>query len=426
MIQLNRLTAPDRKIIKNLSLPELIQVKLDNNIDLYLLEGGSQDVTKIDIYFPSGLVQAGKPLLASTTNNMLEEGTMSRSSAQISELFDYYGAYLGTNTSYHYSMVSLVTLTKYLDETLPLTAEIIRNPLFPDTELKIYLNKKRQEFLLDQEKVKMLASRKFNEILFGEDHPYGMNVQLPMFNSIHRDDLINFHQQYYSPKNCQIIVSGRPGKNYLSLLNSYLGNKNWESSSAIEVPFPDIKGSSKKKYSIEKMGALQAALRIGKPIITKDHKDFKGLQVLNTILGGYFSSRLMTTIREEKGYTYGISSYLASLKNSGFWVIATEVKNDVKEDAIGAIFVEMEKLRTTLIGPDELEIVKNFMLGDLLRNLDSPFSISDNIKGLLENNLDLSFYTQMVQVINEITPESILNLAQKYLQPDSFYTVIAG
>jgi zinc protease len=426
MDQINRQIAPSFKNTETLSLLPLEKSQLDNGIELLTLQGGTQDVTKIDIFFPAGLVQAGKPLLASTVNNLIEEGTTSKTSIQISESLDFYGAHLGQNASYHHSMISLVTLTKHLHQTLPIVADLIRNPIFPQSELDIYLNNKKQEFLLDIEKVKTLASRRFSNSVFGANHPYGMIVEPEIFDSIHRDELVHFHKQTYTPGNCQILIAGQPGNNYQQLFNQLFGDKDWLPITADDKIFPAIQPEDIKYHHVKKDGSLQAALRIGRSIITRDHPDFMNLQVLNTILGGYFGSRLMTTIREVKGYSYGISSYIVPLKHNGFWVISTEVKGESKEDAIKDIFHEMEILRTQPIGDEELELVKNFMIGDLVRHLDGPFAISDNIKGLLESNMDLNFYTQMVQSIKEITSSDILKLSIKYLNPEDFYTIVAG
>ncbi|MBN2167226.1 MAG: insulinase family protein [Marinilabiliaceae bacterium] len=424
---INRVIAPNAKQMEPLKLITPRFEKLNNGIQLYVIEGGTQDVTKVDIYFQAGLVQAGRPLLASTTSNLIEDGTRSRTSAQISEAIDFYGAHIGSNASYHNTSVSLITLTKYLPQTLEIVSDLIKNPIFPESEVEIYLKKKKQEFLLDQEKVKTLSARKFNTTIFGENHPYGMIVKKDMFNSIKRNDLVDFHNNTYTSNNCQIVLSGKPGNNYLTLLNINIGNNKWGSNTFVNhKQLPPIQSSAIKKHLIEKKDALQASLKIGRIIVTRDHKDFQDLQILNTILGGYFGSRLMKSIREEKGYTYGISSYIVPLKQAAYWVIATEVNNQVREDVISEIFNEIDKLRTKNVDKKELDIVKNYMLGDLLRNLDSPFSISDNLMGLMENNLDLTFYLNMVQSINNITPKRIRELAIQYLNPDDFITIIAG
>jgi zinc protease len=426
MTQLIRHIAPEYKGIDQLKLLPLEQTTLNNGIELFTLIGGSQEVTKIDLFSPSGLVQAGKPLLASSTNNLIEEGTTSRTSAQISEQLDFYGAHIGQSASYHHSMVSLVTLTKHLDDTLPIFADIIRNPVFPEKELSIYLNNKKMEFMVDSEKVRTLASRKFSNVIFGAQHPYGVVVEPALFDTIKRDDLVRFHQQTYTPANCQILVSGQPGKNFHQIINQLFGDTNWKPSVPIIKSFPDVQPHQERVHHVPKDGSVQSALRIGRKLFPRNHPDFMKIQVLNTILGGYFGSRLMTSIREEKGYTYGISSHVVPLKHSGFWVITTELKNEVREIAIEDIFHELSLLQNQKVSNDELQLVKNYMLGDLLRQIDGPFAICDQIKGLLENEMDLGFYSQMVETIKTITSDDLLSLAQRYLNRDDFYVVIAG
>jgi predicted Zn-dependent peptidase len=412
--------------IGNIPLLPVQQFTLDNGVNVQLLEAGSQEVTKIDILFPAGLVQAGKPLIASTVNNLLSEGTATLSSEQIAETFDFYGAYLGQQHNYHYSLVSLLTLTRYLPDTLPVLEEIIKNPIFPESEINIYLNKKRQEFIVDSEKVKTLASRKFNNVIFGEDHPYGIIPTLELFDQIERKDLVAFHKNHYNTANCKIIVAGQPGKDWLNQLNKYLGTEKIRNSKQPESLLPQIQPSTQHEHHIPHTGALQSAIKIGKPLFNRLHPDFLGITILNTILGGYFGSRLMKSIREEKGYTYGISSYVIPLKHHGFWTISTEVKAEVRNEAIKAILHEMNLLRSQQVTSEELELVKNYMLGELIRNFDGPFSTSENIRSLIENDLDLTYYNRFVETIHSITPQQIHELALKHLNPDDFYIISAG
>jgi predicted Zn-dependent peptidase len=412
--------------IGNIPLLPVQHFTLNNGVNVQLLEAGSQEVTKIDILFPAGLVQAGRPLIASTVNNLLSEGTPTLTSEQIAETFDFYGAYLGQQHNYHYSLVSLLTLTRHLPETLPVLEDIIKNPTFPESEINIYLNKKRQEFIVDSEKVKTLASRKFNNVIFGEDHPYGIIPTLELFDQIERDDLVTFHKNHYNTANCKIIVAGQPGNDWLKLLNKHLGSGNEVSKKQSEPPLSQIRPSLQHQHHIPYKGALQSAIKIGKPLFNRLHPDFLGVSILNTILGGYFGSRLMKSIREEKGYTYGISSYVIPLKHHGFWTISTEVKAEVRDQATQAILHEINLLRSQPVANEELELVKNYMLGELIRNFDGPFSTSENIRSLLENDMDLTYYNRFVETIHNITPQQIHELALKHLNPDDFYIITAG
>lgn len=423
---IDRKKGPAFQALDGINFIPVREVALPNGIEVSLLEAGSQDVSKIDWVFPAGAVQAGKPLLASTVGNLLLEGTATRSSAEISDTIDFYGAYLNAQTFHHNTVVTLVCLTRELPHLLPLVEDVVRNAAFDAREVDIYLNKRRQEFLLESEKVRTLAARYFGSVIFGADHPYGKQLDLSHFDTLGREELIAFHRAAYTPLGCRIVVAGQPGKDIVALLTRHFGGSDWQAGNinlnGVEEGIP----SPEKFHLLEKDGALQSAIRIGRPMFNNTHPDFIPLQVLNTILGGYFGSRLMTTVREEKGLTYGIGSSIVSYPKGGMWVIASEVMGEMREDATAAIFEEMQRLIDEPVSEDELEVVRNYMLGELLRQFDGPFSSSDIYRTLWEYGLDYRFYDRMVEVVKTIGPPDLQALAARYLQPGDFYTVVAG
>ncbi|MBS1503743.1 MAG: insulinase family protein, partial [Bacteroidetes bacterium] len=165
---------------------------------------------------------------------------------------------------------------------------------------------------------------------------------------------------------------------------------------------------------------------MGLPMITRVHPDFPALQVLNTVLGGYFGSRLMANIREDKGYTYGIGSGLSSLKQGGAMFIASEVGADVCRDAVSEIEKEISILKTELIPDDELALVRNYMMGSLLGSLENVFSHADKFKNIYFSGLNYDYYDRYTEVVKTVTAGELLQLANKYLDLDKFYRVIVG
>ncbi len=422
----NRIKGPTFEKIDNIAFLPVTKFALSNGIETALITAGSQEVTKIDWIFPAGAVQAGKVLLASTVGNLLLEGTKTKSSLKISELLDFYGARLSPRTYYHNTVITLLCLTKYLDKLLPLVQEIIIDAAFDQKEIDIYLNKKRQEFIMNTQKVKTLAFRRFNEVVFGSSHPYGRQVQIEHFDLLSRDDLIKFHQEAYSPLNTRIVVAGQPGKNIKSILNRYFGSKDWALGKNNLNAIEEIQPMQEKFFLIEKDDSLQSAIYIGRPMFNNHHPDFIPLQILNTLLGGYFGSRLMTSLREEKGLTYGVGSDIRAFKYGGLWAIASEVMGEKRQLAIAAIREEMIKLSKDAVSDNELEIVKNYMLGELLRNFDGPFLTSDIFRTLWEFGLDFEYYGKLIDEINNISKEKILSLGKQYLNHHDFYVVVAG
>lgn len=417
--------APEFKDIEKIDFLPVEQHQLDNNVPVSVLRAGSQEVTKIDIEFPAGAVQAGIPLLASTTANLMQEGTFNKTSMEISEEVDFLGAYLNAQTYHHNTVITFLCLTRYLPQMLELVNEVITKPSFPQHEYELYLQKKYEEFVFEGEKVRTIASRNFGETIFGADHPYGKQLKAEHFKDITLEQLKEFHTNHYRPEMARFFVAGQPGKELIPLLNRYFGQtpqKHIET----DVPIPEVNPSDEKNKHLKKEGAMQTAIRIGRPLFNKHHPDFIPLQILNTILGGYFGSRLMTSVREEKGLTYGIGSVIMPLKHSGIWVVNSEVAGESRDKAIDAILEEFRILQSKLVPQDELSMVKRYMMGELLRNFDGPFSSADIYRTLQEYDMDFGFYENMISTIRNISAEEIRVLAKKYLQPDDFRIVTAG
>jgi predicted Zn-dependent peptidase len=179
-------------------------------------------------------------------------------------------------------------------------------------------------------------------------------------------------------------------------------------------------------HYFEKEDALQSAIRIGKPLFNRSHKDFTEMMVVNTILGGYFGSRLMNNIREDKGYTYGIGSAIASFNHSGYFFITSEVGADVTQNTLDEVNKEINILRDELVGQEELQLVRNYMIGSFMRSIDGPFALSDKYRILLDYNMNFDYYKNFIETVKTIEAERIMELAQIHFDPKSMYTIVAG
>jgi len=400
--------------------------KLSNGIPLYLLESGTEDIVKIDLMFRAGNWYQPTPLVAEATNDMLTEGTSNLTSEEIARKLDYYGAFLQTNANNDIATVTLLTLNKYLKETLALLSEITQTPSFPKHEFQTYIRNKKQHFLLERSKVNSQSRIKFKEALFGPSHPYGKILRLEDHDQVTTEDLKAFHNSYYRPKNCEVLVTGHIKEGTVEQLDNYLGNTSWKTEEYPDIPIFHPHSAEQKEIFTPKENAVQSAVRMGKVLFNKHHKDFMEMQVVNTILGGYFGSRLMKVVREEKGYTYGISSLLISLVNEGYFVIVTEVGANVCGKAIEAIEKEIKRLKQESIGAKELSMVKNYMKGEILRSFDGPLPTSSTYLKLMENTISEDYHNRMIHTINEIHPERIRELAEQYLDEKEMITSIAG
>ena len=420
---LNRTEAPAFKQIEDIQFIKPQKHVLANNIPVYVVNAGDQDLVRIEFIFANRAWDINRPIMPSVTNSMLTEGTHSLSSAQIAAKIDYYGAYFQTEFSTDQSSLTLYALNKHVGSTLPVIKEMLTGSIFPDKELGTLLRNSQQRLKVGLEKNDVMARRSFVNALFG-DSIYGYNNTLEDYDRVKKENLMDYFQKVYHPANCTVVMSGKIDDVQLALVNQLFGDWTGTAEShSFEVNFTS---SAEKLHYTERKDALQSAIRIGMPSINRTHPDFIGLQILNTVLGGYFGSRLMANIREEKGYTYGIGSGIASLQHAGYFFIGTEVGVDVTQNTLTEIEKEVNTLKTELIPQQELALVKNYLMGSLLGSLENAFSHADKFKNLHFYGLDYSYYDRYTETVKNISPNELMALANKYWDYDSFYKIVVG
>lgn len=412
-------------LIEEVVIPEAKSFYLDNNVPVFLINAGTEDIIRIEFIFRAGQVKENMPLLASTTNAMLSEGSENYSSEELNRLLDYHGVFLNLTAERDSAGVVLYCLTKHLKKVLELCREIIFRPVFPEPELNSLMNKRCQWYLVNREKVQNIATDQYFESIFGKHHPYGHRVEEKDFEKMNQILLKNFHTNYYTAENMAVIISGKTDEKTTELLNYYFGDI---SSNRIKTIDPDniLKGENRKKVHINKPGAVQTAIRIGSSTINKRHPDYPGLKFLDSILGGYFGSRLMKNIREEKGYTYGISSNVSSLDLTGYKLIATEVGKKNCKKSIDEIYAEITLLQKVPVDKDEITVVRNYMSGEMVRMFDGPFALAESFKSVWEFGLDNEYYYRLAEKIKTIDSDEIIELARTYYDINELYEITAG
>lgn len=418
---LNRTIAPESKEITNINFTLPKTWKLNNNIPVYEYNLGSQEVLKIEFAFNAGTKYQNKPLVATAVNNLIQEGTKKYTSKEISDCIDFYGAFLEADIDNDHGVISLYCLNKHVSNVLPIVTDIILNAQFPQNEVDSYLKRQKQSFIINLEKVGTLASQGYVKNIF-KGSQYGTVAEVNDYDNVTRQDCIDFHENYYNLANLEIFIAGKTTDFIPQLLNEYIGNTPLQGeSAAIDFKEPSFTPSND---FILKEGAIQSAIRFGKPMFKIDHPDFIPFQVLNTVLGGYFGSRLMANIREDKGYTYGIGSGISSKLEMGSFVISTEVGSDVTHEAIAEIKKEITRLKETLVPKEELDVVKNYILGALLKNTDGPFDMLTRFQTIHYNNLDKDHYNHFITKVKSVSAEKIKALANEHLADLSI--IVAG
>ena len=426
-LNLDRKTMPALAKAGKIDITHAATHKLPNGVPVYYVNAGTQDVVRIELIFRAGAYQQEMALQADTTNAMLEEGTKKHSAEELASLLDYYGSFLETSSQQDYSTVSIYSLGKHVGKVLPVLEELIKEPSFPQTEFDVYVKNKKQRFLVDGGKVRVIAARNFPAMFFGDAHPYGHVTRIDEFDTLTTKHLQAFHQKHYSPTDCAIIIAGQINDDLLKQVGDYFGSASWNCAAANGTDKAiEAKPSAEKIHFIEKKGAVQSAIKLGRPMFLKSHPDAIPFQIVNVVLGGYFGSRLMSNIREDKGYTYGIGSGLTFLKNECYFQISSEVGGDVCSKALIEVYKEMDRLCTTPVPQEELLLVKNYLVGNFMRSMDGPFALAERFKHIWLHGLDYTYYEKYLQTLNDITAQQLQDIAAKYLQRDSIYELVVG
>jgi zinc protease len=424
MSSLQRIQPPVYPVEK-VVIPDPLSLFLDNGLQVFMTEAGTEDIMRIEFSFRAGQVMETKPLVAATANMMLSEGSLTYSSEELNRILDFYGIFLHQYADKDRAGIVLYFLSKHTSKATELSYEIVFRPLFRDDELNNLMKKRLSWFLVNREKVNNLASDQFFESVFGNTHPYGRQTIETDFENILSSDLREFHSKYYTPENMTLFVSGKIHPDTFDLLNTLYG-KTPIKKTTFQIAHLNPTVNGKREIHIDKPGSVQSAIRIGSATINKTHPDYPGLKVLDSILGGYFGSRLMKNIREEKGYTYGINSGVSSLELSGYKLISTEVGKKHLQKSIDEIYREIILLQTTPVSAEELELVRNNMSGELLRTFDGPFALAESFRAAWEFGLDNKYYYRLAEKIRTITPDEIIVLARTYYNINDLYEITVG
>lgn len=398
---------------------------LDNGIPVYAIRSEEQDTLQLELVFPAGTWYETELLVAAGTNFLMKNGTSQRTALDINETVEYYGAYLNRNCYHENATYTLHCLSKHTASLLPVLQEVILDPVFPEEELAIYTQNMKQKLVVNLQKCEFVANRHIDKYLFGEFHPYGRVSSMMAYDALQPESLRAFYRNHYTYNRCKIFIAGKMPEDMIPMLNQYFGSTPWNGESHTLRPELPILPAEEKKYRIfNDENGVQGAVRIARPFPNRYHPDFPKMLVLNTIMGGYFGSRLMSNIREEKGYTYGINSQVYNFRQASAINIHTEAGRDVCEATVAEVYKELARLRNEPVPEEELSLVRNFMIGSALGDLDGAFNLIQRWKNLILNDLDEQYFYNNIRTIKTITAEELQQLAQQYYREEDFYELV--
>ena len=425
LMLLDRTTAPDFKVINSIHLPETQSFVLDNGIPLHVINIGEQPVIRLEVIFDAGNWYEKERGTSFFAVKMMTEGTSQHGSSEISEAFDKLGAFIDMTHSSDRSGIVVYCLSRFLPEVLSLVNELINDSIFPEKELGDLRNITLQNLRVNKEKTAYLASTELRAVLFGKTHPYGQSQDEEVIQSLPLASIKAYFEEVIKSGKSTVVLAGQVSQENVDEVNKFLG-QNAGNKEVVQLSNVADSIYAGLEVLIEKDESVQSSIRIGRRLFNRHHPDYFKMLVTNEILGGYFGSRLMKNIREEKGLTYGISSSVVTLANDGYFMIGTDVKKEFTQQTIDEIKKEIYRLQTELIGEEELQTVKNFMAGEFAGSLNTAFEVADRRKILLMDGLPADFFNQYIDQIHATTATDIQQMASTYMRPEDMAEVVVG
>ncbi|MEM9260443.1 MAG: pitrilysin family protein [Bacteroidota bacterium] len=410
--------------IQSIPIPATIPHLLDNGLSVYEMRMGTQEVVRIELVFQAGRPYEAQQQVARAAAALLKDGTAEKSSAQVAEHFDYYGATLSAAFQTDTNNLVLYCLERQLPHVLPLFVDLLLAPAYREQDLSTYIRRRQLSLQEDLHKPEVVAYRHITACFYGEDHPYGYNSTSDTYAQLNPTLLQAHHQRLHMATNGFALVSGHFQASTAKLIHQQLARI--PRGVAASAPEMAIANESPSTIHLPVPNSPQSGIRIGRSLFTRQHPDATGLYFLNTVLGGYFGSRLMTNIREDKGYTYNISSSYETLRFAGSLQIDTEVSPEHVAATIKEVHNEIHRLQTDPIPPAELQMVKNYLMGTFLSMVDGPFNWAETVRTLLSEGLPIDSFQALIDTTLDMDQNTLQHLAQTHLQAADLWTVIAG
>lgn len=400
--------------------------RLSNGITVYLVGSGTVDLLRVEFVFNAGQRMEKVHLAASSANAMLTEGTMTHDAISLNDLIDSTGAFFNHIADKDSASLVAVTLSRKLEEVMALAAEVLFQPSFPEREFRLMQEKRLQAFLTSRQKTSIRAREEFYKALCGDKTPYGRVTGADDYLSLTAEDVREFHSKNYTPGNMYITVAGHNPGQALPVLERYFSPSTDRPWIKPDVPEINFTTASPGLIFCEVTDSVQSTVRLGWRGITRNHPDYQCLQIATMILGGYFGSRLMRNIREDKGYTYGIHAVAGGFKSIGYITIMTDVANMYREATVSEIRKEITRLRGEEVDQAEMAMVRNHIMGELARMFDGPFATAEAIRGIIDHDAGHDYYTRLAETVRSVTPGKINEMFNTYFNIDDAFEIIAG
>jgi zinc protease len=428
--EIDRTQRPTGKAAPIVKLPEIQKAKLDNGLQVWLVERHSMPTVAFNLVIQSGsdhdpLLMPG---LASMTADVIDEGTKRRDALKISEEIESIGASFNVNSNSDGTFISLNCLAKYVPKGLDVFTDVVVNPTFPQKEFD-RLQKQRLTSLLQQkDQAVMIANNAFSRILYGTDHPYGNNQSgtESSVKALTTNDMVKFYQTYYRPNNATLIIVGDlKMSDVLPLLEKSLAD--WKPAEIPAFTIPQAPSIERRKiYLIDKPGAAQSEIRIGYPALARSTPDYFPVQIMNRMLGGQFMSRINLNLREKHGFTYGARSGFSFQKGAGPFTASAGVHTAKSDSSVQEFLYEIKLMQEKGMTADELDFVKKGMIGGFALSFETSSQVAGGLQSIVLYGLPDDYFNNYLQNIEKVSLQDVQNASQKYLDISKMAVLVVG
>ncbi len=409
-------------------IPHKYQMK--NGCEVSYFPDSHINLLKLDFIFEAGSALQEKKFQATTAIQLIADGTKKFSAQQIAEFLDFRGIITEKNSDCFSATLTVYTLERYVAELLPMLKEIIDGACYPQNEFDIHIAKRRHQLLTNFQKTSYVARNIFYEKLYGSDHPLGSYGRPEDLELLTVEDVRSFHDRYLTSAHAEFVLSGLVTEQTLKIFDDVFGNEVHiqTAKTQISAHFSSVG----ETVSIPVPNAVQNTLRVGRILPYEWHDiEYAQFMVLSTVVGGYFGSRLMSNLREDKGYTYGINALTQIFRGNIVFYAISDVAADKAEPAMNEILHEFERLTEELIPEEELELVRNCMVGDFMRSIDGIFERGERFCQMYSSGVTEKFTDNYLAVLSKDSPyfataEQLREIARKVLHPEKMVKISAG
>jgi predicted Zn-dependent peptidase len=413
----------------SLNLPPIKHMHLANGMRVLVLEKHTVPVVQVTMVVNTGsaMETTEKAGLASMLATIMTDGAGQRDALQLADAIDYLGASLRVTAGQHTTSVALFTPVARLDSALALMADVVLRPTFPQADLDRRRKERLTTLLQWRDEPSALASVIFNRTLYGPDHPYGrpsMGDEQSL-RLLQRSDLKEFYDTWFRPNNATIIVVGDvTDKAIGSTLEAAFGQ--WRSAKLPVHYLPTVaQVKSREVFIVDKPGAAQTEIRIGCIGVQRQTPDYYAITVMNTLLGGSFTSRLNNNIREIHGYSYGAHSSFIFRPQAGPFVASAAVQTAVTDSAVGEFMKELEGIRLP-VADSELVRARNYVALSLPADFQSVTQIAAQLEELVIYNLPDNYFNRFTGTILSVTAADLERVAHRTIDPDRLVVILVG